>query len=122
LWKFKTQGWIWFRPTYWEGKIYFTSWDCLLYCVDVETQELLWKFRSRGGPAPIPSAFESFELRVKKPVEETVFREDVGRKTYDMVFEEEDAPDFYKSRITYQISTQYASKGKYQTDSKEEAF
>jgi hypothetical protein len=28
----------------------------------------------------------------------------------------------YKSRITYQISTQYAAKGKYQVDSEEEEF
>ena len=36
--------------------------------------------------------------------------------------DEADGTSAYKSRVTYQVSTQYQAKGKYQIDSDEEAF
>jgi hypothetical protein len=45
------------------------------------------------------------------------------RKEYSFdAIGEEQGISTYKSRITYQVSTRYAAKGKYQKDSDEEAF
>lgn len=122
LWKFPTQGIMWWKPTIWNEKVYFTSWDCNMYCVDINTHELVWKFRSQGPPSYCPPPFENFELTVKRVTDDSVSLEDDGKKRYDMNITEEHEQDFYKSRITYQVNTQYASKGKYQIDSREEEF
>jgi eukaryotic-like serine/threonine-protein kinase len=122
LWSFETQGEIWWRPAVWNGMVYFASFDCHLYCVDIATHELSWKFRARGEPSYMPPPFDSFELSVKKHVEDSDFH-DVGTdKRYAAVFEEDDAGKFYKSKVTYRMSTQYSAKGKYQKDSDEEAL
>ncbi|MEA2062135.1 MAG: PQQ-binding-like beta-propeller repeat protein, partial [Gemmatimonadota bacterium] len=47
-WAFYTDGPVRFPPVAWEGKVYFTSDDGNLYCVDAGTGRLVWKFR--GGP------------------------------------------------------------------------
>ncbi len=122
LWKFPTQGEIWWKPTVSENVILFTSHDCNLYCVDKNTRELLWKFRGQGAPSDWPPAFDGFELKVRKSADESGISEDKTRKTYEIDGLEEESMNMYKSRITYQISTQYSSKGKYQIDSKEEEF
>jgi outer membrane protein assembly factor BamB len=123
LWKFPTQGIMWYCCSIWEDKVYFTSWDCYVYCVDINTHQLVWKFRGQGEPAYVASAFESYELKVKKEVTSTGIEDTEKRKKYDFdAGENEDSVSQYKSRVTYQMSTQYASKGKYQVDSDEEAF
>lgn len=122
LWKFPTQGMIWWLPAVWDDKIYFTSWDCNVYCVNINNHELVWKFRSQGEPSYAPPPFDSFELKVSKTTDDSDSKDGLERKTYDIILEDEETPDFYKSRITYQVSTQYSAKGKYQIDSKEEEF
>jgi outer membrane protein assembly factor BamB len=122
LWKFPTQGEIWWKPSAWENKIFFTSMDCYLYCVDIETHQLVWKFRGQGPVSYMGPPFDSYELKVKKPVEDTGLKEETEKKRYDMRISEEESPDTYTSRITYQLSSKYQSKGKYQIDSKEEEF
>jgi hypothetical protein len=92
-----------------------------MYVVDTSTHELVWKFRTEGSPSILPPPYESFEIEMKIPKSEV--EEEVVKKTYDLnLGEEEDGTSAYKSRITYQISTQYSAKGKYQIDSDEEAF
>ena len=49
LWAFYTEGPVRFPPVAWQGKVYFTSDDGCLYCVDATTGRLVWKFR--GGPS-----------------------------------------------------------------------
>jgi hypothetical protein len=69
----------------------------------------------------VPPPYEAFELRMKIPKGESGGDD---RKQYDVNISEEgeEAGSFYKSRITYQVSTQYRQKGKYQVDSSEEGF
>jgi outer membrane protein assembly factor BamB len=120
LWNFRTEGFVYIQPVVHGNRVYFTSWDCHLYCVDLATRLLVWKFRTEGAPSYIPPPYEGFELEMKIP--KAVVKEE-EKKRYDMnITEEEDMEGAYKSRVTYQISTQYQSKGKYQTDSDEEAF
>ena len=48
-WRFYTDGPVRLPPVAWNGKGYFTSDDGHLYCVDVETGRLVWKFRGAPG-------------------------------------------------------------------------
>ncbi len=120
LWRFKTDWLVYERSVMIGNNLIFPSWDCNLYCIDVRTRNVVWKFRAPGAPAYVPPPHEVFEVEVsvsEKDVEES------GRKTYDLGTPEDDSGlDTYKSRITYQVSTQYAAKGKYQIDSDEEEF
>jgi outer membrane protein assembly factor BamB len=116
LWKFPTQGELWWKPAVWDDRIYFTSMDCFLYCLDLSTHKVIWKLRGQGETSPMTSPFDSFELVVKKRTEESGMEEKEGRKRYNIDAFEEQRGSFYKSRITYQMSTQYREKGKYQTD------
>jgi outer membrane protein assembly factor BamB len=122
IWKFTTQGSIWLTAVFWDSTVIFPSWDCNMYAINEDGTTVIWKFRTEGSPSYLPPAHEEFEVSIKKPVEDT--GKEVGeRKKYDFVLDEEsDDSKFYKSRITYQVSTQYAAKGKYQIDSDEEAL
>ena len=121
MWRFKTQGAIWLKPIASNGRLFVPSWDCHIYVLDLETQELVWKFRTDGSPSVLPPPYESFEVVMKIPRSEV--EKVTTKKNYDLdLGEDEGGASAYKSRITYQISTQYASKGKYQVDSDEEAL
>jgi len=120
LWHYKTNGYIWWKSVMLGRRLIFGSWDCFVYCIDIETRQAVWRFRTSGGPSPVPPANEAFELVLKIP-KRTI--EEERKKTYELNVEEEEAgTSAYKSRITYQVSTQYREKGKYQIDSDEEAF
>jgi len=119
-WKFQTQGIVWKRPVAYEGSIYFTSWDCNVYAMGLKDRSLRWKFRCDGSPAYIPPPHESFEVRIKLP---GIAADEEKRRGYALdAISEGQAAGAYKSRITYQSSTRYAARGKYQKDSDEEAF
>jgi outer membrane protein assembly factor BamB len=49
LWRFFTDGPVRFAPAAWQDRVYFTSDDGHLYCVDAADGSLRWKFR--GGPS-----------------------------------------------------------------------
>ncbi len=120
LWKFRTEWFVYERSVMIGNHLVFASWDCNTYCIDVDTRQVVWKFRCAGSPAYVPPPFDAFDLQVPIAQSET----EEKKKTYDLDFgdESEENTSTYKSRITYQISTQYASKGKYQIDSNEEEF
>ncbi|MBN2330867.1 MAG: PQQ-binding-like beta-propeller repeat protein [Candidatus Aenigmarchaeota archaeon] len=121
-WKRKTQDMTWWKPAFWYNLVYFGSYDCHFYACDSATGDLVWKFRTQGQPSSGPGPYDAFELSVVTPKE--VVRED-RRKEYNAALAEEGDADahFYKSRITYQTSTQYQSRGgKYQVDSDEESL
>ena len=114
VWRFKTNGFIWWKSAIVGNNVVFGSWDCLLYCIDRETRDVIWKFKTAGGPSPIPPANDAFQLELKVHDSE---KKEEGGKTYQLSLAGEGEEDgaFYKSRITYQVSTQYREKGKYQT-------
>ena len=51
-WRYVTDGPVRFAPVYNKGKLYFTSDDAYLYCVDSKNGKLTW--RQRGVPKDIP--------------------------------------------------------------------
>ncbi|MCK4715109.1 MAG: PQQ-binding-like beta-propeller repeat protein, partial [Candidatus Aenigmarchaeota archaeon] len=118
LWKFKTSYGLYERCVILGRKLIIGSWDCNVYCLDKDTQKLIWKFRADGSPVVLPPPHEAFELET--PIPQTEFGE-TNKKSYDLKLDEDEGDiNFYKSRITYQVSTQYTAKGKYQIDSREE--
>ncbi len=121
LWSYKVEAPPFIRGAIRGGSIIFPSWDCNIYALEISTRRLLWKFKAEGGPCYLPPPYEDFEVKFKIP-ESTA--EEVKRKGYDLNLEghEGKVGSFYKSRITYNVSTQYAEKGKYQVDSDEEEF
>jgi len=122
LWKFRTEGAVWLKPVSFDGKILFTCWDCHVYVVDAESGKLIWKFRTEGEPSPFPPPYDTFELVMKKTAE-TGVRGNEEKKKYDLnITDEQKGTSAYKSRVTYQVSTHYREKGKYQKDSDEEEF
>ena len=121
VWKFSTQGSIWLTAVFLDESIIFPCWDCNIYCIDAKDASVIWKFRTEGSPSYVPPANEEFEVVIKRQSGKT--RDDGMRgKRYDFRFDEEENTSTYKSRITYQVSTQYGAKGKYQVDSDEEAL
>ncbi len=121
VWKFKTQGVVWLKPVIYEDMVMTPSFDCHIYSLDPESGELIWKFRTEGDPSPLPPAYDAYEMVIKKsgkPQEKLSGRS----KHYDFKLEDELNTSEYQSRITYQVSTQYAAKGKYQIDEKTEGF
>jgi outer membrane protein assembly factor BamB len=120
LWSFKTESIVFQKPVVHDGKVLAPSWDCNLYAINIETHDLAWKFRAEGSPSYLPPPYESFEVVMKIPARDI---EEEKKKQYDFGSrEEEHNVSAYKSRITYQLSTHYREKGKYQVDSREEEF
>ena len=119
LWDFRTSGYAWWEPALIGTKLVFGSWDCLVRCIDITTKDLVWKFRTSGGPSYLPPANEAFQLELKVGGGEA---EEKGGKSYQVNFAEEGAGEggAYKSRMTYQTSTRYREKGKYQSSDEEE--
>jgi outer membrane protein assembly factor BamB len=48
-WSYFADAPVRFAPAVWEGRVYFSSDDGYLYCLQSDTGKLLWKFR--GGPS-----------------------------------------------------------------------
>lgn len=121
IWKFKTFAPIWQPAKEHNGTIFFGSFDCVLYNLDAKTGKLIWKYKVPGSIAIYPDLKAFFEVEIKIPKEEV---EEAEKKSYNLNFdrEEELNTSEYTSRITYQISTQYSSKGRYQVDTDEEEF
>jgi outer membrane protein assembly factor BamB len=121
VWKYKTQEVNWWKPAVHENRVFFGSYDCFFYSLDSATGAVIWKFRSEGSPSKYPSADEYVEMVVDIPANE---EKEERKKGYELDFLEEkvEGGSFYKSRITYQISTQYAAKGTYQKDSDLDEF
>ncbi len=119
VWKYKMEGPAWQPGLIHEGVVYVGSNDCFLYAFDAASGELLWKFRCPGSPISHPPIRSYFEVTIKHKKKDF---EEVQDKKYDLKIAEEDGTSAYKTRMTYQVSTQYGAKGKYQIDSKEEAF
>jgi outer membrane protein assembly factor BamB len=122
MWTFETQGVIWLKPVIYEGMVMIPSFDCHVYALKPDTGKLLWKFRTEGDPSPVPPPYDAFEVTMKRVIDTSKRVEEGRQKQYELDLEEEENTSTYKSRITYQVSTQYSEKGKYQVDSDEEEF
>ncbi len=121
LWSFRTRDAVFWKPAIWNGIVFFSSYDCNVYAADALTGKLLWKFRTEGSPSTYPPPYANFELSMIIPEPASDKQEE---KKYDMSFGREDELNTseYQGRVTYQISTHYTIKRKYQADEKTEGF
>ena len=121
LWSYRTNDIVFVSPVFHDGKIIFASWDCNVYSVDLETRLLAWKFKADGSPSYLAPIEDGFEFIISS---DNFVEEGEKKKRYDFNITDETDHNVsaYKSRVTYQMSTQYSSKGKYQVDSQEEEF
>lgn len=121
LWRFRTNGYVWHQNIMVGHNLVFGSWDCNLYCVDAGTGRLVWKFNTGGSPCPVPPTYEGYEMQMRLPAGEPDAV--VARKSYELDLPAgEGGISPYRSMVTYQVSSRYVSRGRYQQDSGDGGF
>jgi outer membrane protein assembly factor BamB len=103
IWRFKTDGPVFWCAATWNDKIYFSSWDCHVYCLTLDGKKL-WAFAtSTLQQSYVPDFHEGWEAEIKKSA----------------VSDEHDAGEKYSSKSNHQreFESEYAVKSQYVTKS-----
>jgi len=109
LWRFQASGYVVKRPAVWGKRIYLCSWDCHVYCIDIEKRKELWRFTtSTTEKAYIPPPYEAWELQVKEVKSEADFEEERYKINTNVNFS-----DIYEAKSEYQVKVEYQQKMKY---------
>ncbi len=110
LWRFKTGGPVYDMEVNERGdKIFFGSWDCHEYSVDVKTGKELWRFRTSSMvQGYLPPSTEAFKLEVKKAthVDDAISKEKYKSKKEESV-----------SLSDYHLTGEYSTESEYKTKS-----
>ncbi len=110
LWRFRTGGKIYNEPLIHEGRLYFGSWDCHLYCIDIETRKEIWRFAtSTLTPSTKPPLNEVFRVEIKK---ETHIEDAITEEKYKSKRKQESV-----SLSDYHIESEYSSEPEYRQKS-----
>ncbi|NIO23140.1 MAG: PQQ-binding-like beta-propeller repeat protein [Candidatus Aenigmarchaeota archaeon] len=112
LWRFRTGTVNYHFPTVWEGKIYFSSWDCHIYAIDLEGKEL-WRFASSNlRESEIPPTYGAWKMEIKKSStdEETIEDEKYREKKEESV-----SLSDYHVTSEYSTTSEYKQKSDYDT-------
>ncbi|MCK4531251.1 MAG: PQQ-like beta-propeller repeat protein, partial [Candidatus Aenigmarchaeota archaeon] len=110
VWRFRADGDVFWKPVIKDGVIYFTSWDCHLYAVDITTRKELWRFAtSNTAQAEWPPSTDAWEAEVKK---ETHIEDAITEEKYKSKKKGETV-----SLSDYQITTEYSSESEYKQKS-----
>ncbi len=92
-------------------KIFFGSWDCHEYSVDVKTGKEFWRFRTSSMvQGYIPPSTEAFKLEVKK---ETRLEEAISEDKYKEKKEETISLSDYHVESEYSSESEYKQKSDY---------
>jgi outer membrane protein assembly factor BamB len=111
IWRFKTDGAVFWCPVIKDGVIYFTSWDCHLYAVDIETREELWRFAtSTKTQAEWPPAYESWEAEIKKAAH---IEDAISEDRYKTKHEKSVSLSDYHVKSDYATTSDYKQKSDY---------
>jgi outer membrane protein assembly factor BamB len=91
-----------------SNTLIFGSWDCHIYAIDMKTGKPAWVFStSSQNPAPMPPAYASFEMEIKKSgFSENAFSE-----------EKYSSKSKSSSLSQYSIKSEYAATSDYKTKS-----
>ncbi|NIO22788.1 MAG: PQQ-binding-like beta-propeller repeat protein [Candidatus Aenigmarchaeota archaeon] len=112
VWRFKTGGKIYNEPLIHDDLLYFGSWDCNLYCINLETRKEVWRFvTSTKVPSSKPPLNEVFEVQVKK---ETHIEDAVSEDKYNSKKEEVSLSDYHVTS-EYSTTSEYKQKSDYDT-------
>ncbi len=110
IWRIRTSGGNYTEPLYVDGRIYFGSMDCRLYCVDSESGEEIWRFEtSTLVKSDIGKPYDMFEVVIKKERTEEEIEEE---EKYEVDFSK-GLRDEYDSKNEYQVKIEYQQKMKY---------
>ena len=108
--RFKTSDGVFGKMLLRDGKIFFGSWDCRFYCVNIETRKELWRCQtSTMTQSYLPPSNAYFSAEIKKSI-----------KIEDAMSE-----DRYKSKSRgetvslsdYHVSSEYATTSEYKQKS-----
>jgi outer membrane protein assembly factor BamB len=109
LWRFRTDGEIISAPLMHENKLYFGSFDCHFYCIDIKGREV-WRFKTSSSVKwKVPPASEWFEFEVKIDEEPDESIREYGKGVNVA------SAEFSKSE--YSFKSEYASTSEYRTKS-----
>jgi len=103
IWRYHTGSLNYHIPTFWNGKIYFSSWDCHIYAIDINGNPL-WRFAtSSSKPSYVPPTYEGWEAEIKKSAELSDTVESADRY----------APSETINLSDYGAKSEYAGKSEY---------
>ncbi len=112
LWRFRTGTVNYHFPTVWEGKIYFSSWDCHIYAINLEGKEI-WRFASSNlGESEIPPTYGAWKMEIKKS---GIDEETVEEEKYKEKKEESVSLSDYHVTSEYSTESEYKQKSDYDT-------
>jgi hypothetical protein len=109
IWRFKTNGGVYTSVVEHGGTLYFGSWDCHVYAINPDSGKEVWRFStSTQTPAPLPPAYECFEMEIKKEtrIEDAISEEKYASKRH------EHAP-----LSSYHVTSEYSTKSDYKQKS-----
>ena len=106
VWRFKTYGHIFGETVIENGRIYAASYDCHLYCLDMEGN-LIWKFQT-STLAQTKYDLEEESVVEFKPPEVRQDDAEVEEK-----YKSEEGSGGYQIESEYLFKSEYSSKGKY---------
>ncbi len=113
LWRYHTGTVNYHHPAVWNDKIFFSSWDCHIYAVDIEGNAL-WRFAtSVSKESEIPPTYDAWEAEIKKSsdVSDTI---DTAEK-YSGAIENLNLSE-YGTKSEYAGKSEYTHKSEYTTD------
>ena len=108
VWRFQTSGQVWSPPAVWNDVLYFGSWDCHFYAVDLEGNEL-WRFATNNlTPCKVKPAYEVFKIEISKSgnIEDGQMEDRYKSKTEESI-----------SLSDYHVTSEYATTSEYKQKS-----
>jgi outer membrane protein assembly factor BamB len=107
VWRFKTDGHIYGEPVIHEGKIYFGSYDCYLYCITTDGK-LIWRLRTSTSKQTDYEYEEESVIEFRPPEIEETKEEKKDRYSVETGTLGED---------TYKVQNEYVFKSEYKQES-----
>ena len=106
LWRFKTNGFV-TQVGACDGRIFFGSWDCNFYCLNLEGK-LLWKFQtSMGSPSKVAPPESTREITAEFTLPAESEKPEQDRYKQEMVV------DTSGPQSDYVIKSDYVTEHKY---------
>jgi outer membrane protein assembly factor BamB len=94
-----------------EGKLYFGSFDCHFYCIDLKGKEV-WRFKTSSGVKwKVPPESEWFEFEVDIKESDDALKTEYGKGVN--VAQEEFIESEYSLKSEYQTKSEYKTESEY---------
>ena len=112
LWRYRTGSVNYHLPTLWNGKLYFSSWDCHVYAITLEGKEV-WRFTSSNTQeSKLPPVYEAWKTEVKKT---STIEDSIPEDKYKSKKEQSVSLSDYHVTSEYTTTSEYKQKSDYDT-------